>query len=806
MTVRRLKAEELRLVCDPALLPFRSTEELAPLDTMIGQTRALDATTFGIGVKHAGYNLFVLGPAATGKTTTMQRLLTQAAASEPVASDYCYVHNFSDPYRPTALELPAGRGRELGEEMTRLVEECKARLPRAFESEAFERKRSEILEALARRQEHEIAELERAARAHGLTIVRAHDGLGVAPAPFGKALSPEEFGELPESTRQGIVAALEGLEEQVEATRRRLRDHEREARAAHQKLVSEVATAATRQLIRELRERFAGLDAVQRYLDGVEADLIAHAEVLRGREEDKPIVPFLSAPQAFLDRYRVNVLVDRRDARGAPVVLEPNPTYGNLLGRIEHHVHFGALVTDFTLIKPGALHQANGGYLILEAKDVLTSFLAWGALKKALKSRSIRIQEPLEELRLVTAATLAPEPIPLTVKVVLIGTPLLYYLLYNLDEDFRELFKVKVDFDDSLERTPEVELLYARFVAATCREEHLPHFSADGVAKLVERSARMVAHQGRLSTRLGLLQDLIREAAFCARRSARPLVGADEVSRAIADRIHRANLLEERLGRLIAEGDLLISTEGEAVGQVNGISLLSSGDHAFGRPSRITVRTFAGEPGVVDIEREVKLGGPVHSKGVMILTGFLAGRYARENPLALSASIAFEQHYEEIEGDSASSAELYALLSSLSGIPLSQGLAVTGSVNQQGQIQPVGAINEKIEGFFDVCRTRGLSGQQGVVIPDTNVRHLMLREDVVEAVRGERFHVYAVSTVDEGLTLLAGRPAGERGPDGQFATDSINAAVERALADNVGRLRLIRGEPAATHPMKGERR
>jgi lon-related putative ATP-dependent protease len=801
---RRLKPEELRLVCDPAMLPFHSTEELASLDTMIGQDRALDATTFGIGVKHEGYNLFVLGPAATGKTTTMQRLLAQAAASEPPAADYCYVHNFADPYRPAALQVPPGRGHELRDEMARLIEECKARLPRAFESEAFERQRSEILEGLARRQEQEIAELEATARAHGLVVVRAHGGLAVAPAPFGKALSPDEFAELPEPTRQRIAAALEALEEPVEATLRRLREHERAARAAHQKLVSEVATAATRQLIRELRDRFAGLEAVQRYLDGVERDLIAHAELLRGREEDKPTLPFLPAPQAFLDRYRVNVLTDHSGARGAPVVLESNPTHGNLLGRIEHHVHFGALVTDFTLIKPGALHQANGGYLILEAKDVLLNFLAWDALKKALKSRSIRIQEPLEELRLVTAATLAPEPIPLTVKVVLIGTPRLYYLLYNLDEDFRELFKVKVDFDDSLARTPEVELLYARFVAATCREEGLPHFSADGVAKLIEHSARMVAHQGRLSARLGLLRDVIREAAFRAKQGGHPLVGGDDVTRAIADRIYRVNLLEERMGRLIAEGELMIATGGDAVGQVNGVSVLSSGDHAFGRPSRITVRTFAGEPGVVDIEREAKLGGPVHSKGVMILTGFLAGRYARQSPLALSASIAFEQHYEEIEGDSASSAELYALLSSLSGIPLKQGLAVTGSVNQLGQIQPVGSVNEKIEGFFDACRSSGFDGQQGVVIPEANVHHLMLREDVVQAVREQRFHVHAISTVDEGLAVISGRVAGERGADGAFPPDTVNAAVERALTENVARLRLMRGEPPASRPTKSE--
>jgi predicted ATP-dependent protease len=389
--------------------------------------------------------------------------------------------------------------------------------------------------------------------------------------------------------------------------------------------------------------------------------------------------------------------------------------------------------------------------------------------------------------------------------VVLIGTPLLYYLLYNLDEDFRELFKVKVDFDDSLTRTPEVELLYARFVAGACREEGLRHFSAEGMAKLVEHSSRMVGHQGRLSSRLGVVRDLVREAAFCAERASHALIGAADVTRAIEEQIHRANLLEERLGRLIAEGALLITTDGEAVGQVNGVSLLSTGDHAFGRPSRITVRTFAGEPGVVDIEREAKLGGPVHSKGVMLLTGFLAGRYARESPLALSASIAFEQHYEEIEGDSASSAELYALLSSLSGIPLSQSLAVTGSVNQQGEIQPVGAINEKIEGFFDVCRARGLSGRHGIVIPEGNVRHLMLREDVVEAVRQERFHVYVVSTVDEGLTLLSGRQAGERGPDGRFPPDSVNGAVDRALAENVARLRLMRGDAGSSSATKGER-
>jgi lon-related putative ATP-dependent protease len=794
---RRLQAVELRRPCDPAGLGFGTTEELPPLDGMIGQDRALAATMFGIAMRHPGYNLFVLGLPATGKTRTMRRLLARAAEAEAAAPDYCYVHNFADPYRPAALILPAGRGCELRQEMARFVQDCKARLPKAFEGEAFERRRSQILEDLARRQGEQVEHLEEAARAAGFALVRTPGALTVAPAPYGRPLSAEDFAAMPESARERIAEAARPLEEQLEATLRQLRQLEREARQAHEKLVGEVAAAVTRELVRELRERFAGLAPVQGYLDAVEADLVAHAEELRAQEGDKPVLPFLPSPQAFLDRYRVNVLVDRSGARGAPVVFEENPTHGNLLGRIEHRAHFGALVTDFTQVKPGALHVANGGYLILDAGDVLRNYLVWEALKKALKARSIRIQEPLEEFRLVTAATLAPEPIPLSVKVVLIGSPVIYYLLHALDEDFRELFKVKVDFDDSLPRTPDTEKLYARFVGSACREDRLRPFTAGGVARLIEHSGRLVAHQERLSSRLGELLDLVREASVWAEQRGHDAVAAEDVSHAIAQQVHRANLLEERMGRMIAEGTLLIATGGEAVGQINGISVVMAGDHAFGRPSRITVRTYSGQPGVVDIEREAKLGGRLHAKGVMILTGFLAGRYARQRPLALSASIAFEQQYEEIEGDSASSAELYALLSSLSGVPLRQSLAVTGSVNQQGEIQPVGGVNEKIEGFFDVCRARGLTGDQGVVVPAANARHLMLREDVVQAVEEGRFHVWMVGTVDEGLEVLTGRPAGQRGPDGSFPEDSVNAAVERALAQNVASLRQLRVDGVA---------
>jgi lon-related putative ATP-dependent protease len=793
---RRLKAEDLRATCDPALLPFRSTAELEPLRGLIGQQRALEATTFGIGMRPDGYNLFVLGAPATGKTTSMRRLLEAAAAARPAASDWCYVHNFEDPYRPDALELPAGRGRQLREEMARLVAECRTRVPRVFEGEAFEREKARILEDLARRQTEAVTRLEEAARAVGFGVVRTPGGLGVVPSADGTALTHEQFHALPEAQQQRLQTHAAELEDRVEATQRQLRQNEREAQQAHTKLVRDTTAAGTRQLLAEVKETFQGLAAVQEYLGRVESDLIAHAEELRGDGAAQPPLPFMPPPGAFLDRYRVNVLVDRGDARGAPVVFEQNPTHTTLLGRIEHRPHFGTLVTDFTLIKPGALHRANGGYLILEAKEVLRNFMAWDSLKKALKSRALRIEAPLAELQMVSVVSLAPEPIPLAVKVVLIGSPLLYYALYALDEDFGELFKVKVDFDDSLPRTPEHALFYARFVGEACREEGLRPFTADGVARLVEHGSRLVGHQERLSARLGLLRDLVRESAYCAEREDHPLVTGADVARAVTQRIERVSLLEERMGRAISEGTLLLALDGEAIGQVNGISVASTGDHTFGRPCRITARAYCGEPGVVDIEREAKLGGRVHSKGVLILTGFLAGRYAREHPLALSASITFEQQYEEVEGDSASSAELYALLSSLAGVPLAQRFAVTGSVNQQGEIQPVGGINEKIEGFFDACCRRGLTGTQGVLIPGANVRHLMLRDDVVAAVREERFHVYAVQSVDEGLALLSGCEAGALGPGGRYPEGSVNDAVQQALIRNVERLKAARGPSA----------
>jgi len=786
-------AATLRARCDPAAFPFRSTAELPAVDGMIGQERAVDATSFGLAMRGSGYNLFVLGPSATGKATTMRRVLERHARTQPAADDLCYVHNFVDPYRPTAFMLPAGRGAELRREMARLVEECRARVPRAFESEEFERQKSRLVEDLGTRQSAEAARLAAAAQAEHFALLRSPQGLMLAPAPKGEPLDPAAFAALPEPERERIQETWKTLEPKLEAAVREMRRLEREARDAHEALVRATGVAATRPLIQELREAFEGLAPVQRYLDHVEEDLVEHADEFRHLNDGRPQLPFLPSPGGFLDRYRVNVVVDRTGLVGAPLVFERNPSHANLVGRIEHHVHFGTLVSDFTLIKAGALHRANGGYLVLEIQEVLKHPMAWEAVKKALKAKAIRIEEAFEELRTATIG-LAPEMVPLDLKVILLGSPLLYYLLYALDEDVRELFKVKVDFDDSLPRTPDFELLLARFVGTVCREENLRHFSAGGVARLIEQSSRSVAHQGRLSARLGETLELVRESAFFAGRSGHDLVEAEDVRYAVAQRVRRSNLVEEHVARALAEGVLIVATDGDAVGQVNGISVSTLGDYTFGRPARITARVYSGKPGVVDIEREAKLGGRIHSKGVMILTGYLAGRHARDRPLALAASIAFEQQYDEVEGDSASAAELLALLSSLTAIPLTQSLAITGSVNQRGDIQPIGGVNEKIEGFFDLCRARGLDGRHGVVIPAANLRHLMLRDEVVEAVARDQFRIHAITHIDEAIGLLTGRVAGEAGADGTFPPGSFNAEVDRALAAHVATLRALRGD------------
>ena len=788
MPAHELPVSALRRAADPRRLAFRSTAELEPLSEVIGQPRALASVDFGVRIPSPGYNLFALGPPGTGRTTAILRSLAAQAADRPTPDDWCYVNNFAAPHRPHALRLPPGRGAQLRDDMNNLVTELSSEIPRAFESEDYERQKEQIARDIAEQKQQQFSQLERYAKERGFALLRTSSGIAIAPLRDGKTLTPEEFNQLDKATREHLEDESRLVQAALNATLRLSRRLDRAARERLQRLDREVATFAIGPMFDELREAFADFTQVVDHLGAVQRDVIENLDSFRPTaaeaSEGPGFLARLAAPQGpSLDRYRVNVLVDNSKTKGAPVIQESNPTFSNLVGRSEHQAQFGALVTNFALIRAGALHRANGGYLVLDARAVLANPLAWDALKRSLKTQSVRVEEPGQDYRYVLASTLEPEPIPLDVKVVLIGEPSLYYLLYNLDEDFRELFKVKAEFAIEMDWTDEAMHLFARMIANVCREEGLPPFSAEGVARVIEQAARTAEDQHKLATRFGEVIDLVREAGFWAQEHGHELVGAADVRQAIAERIYRSNQIEERIREAIARGLIRVPVDGHAGGQVNGLSVMSLGDYQFGRPTRITARVSPGRAGVVDIQRQTRLGGPIHTKGVLTLAGYLAGRYAADRPLGLSASIAFEQLYEGVEGDSASSTELYALLSALSGYPLRQGLAVTGSVDQRGHVQAIGGINEKVEGFYDVCRVLGLTGEQGVLVPADNVQHLMLREDMIEAVKAGRFHLYSVGTIDEGIELLTGLPAGERRSDGTYPEGTVNAAVMTRLRE-----------------------
>jgi len=784
---RELSADELRRTCAPDTFKFQHTGELAVADEIIGQPRATRAIDFGIDIASPGYNVYVLGPAGTGRTTTIQHFLERRAATEPVPDDWCYVYNFAEPSSPRALRLPAGTAVRLRADMERLVDHLKIEIPRAFESEEYEKAQHQIAADLQKVQEEELAALGQKAGQQGFGLMRTPSGLVPVPVVNGQPMTPQAYNELSDEQRAKVDETRRQLEAELNDAARRIREREREARQKAQELDRQVASFACGPLIDELKAAYQDLPDVVDYLEAVRQDIIEHVDDFRPGEEGEATPQAMGVPvvaaDSHLTRYKVNVLVDRSGLKGAPVVVESTPTYYNLVGRVEQQARFGAMVTDFTLIKPGALHRANGGYLVLAIKDVLSEPFTWEALKRALRNSEIRIEELASQYRLFAISTLEPEPIPLQVKVVLLGSPTLYYLLYSQDEDFRKLFKVRADFAVDMDRSGENVQEYAQFIAARCVEEGLHHFDRSGVARVVEYGSRLVEDQNKLSTRFGDIADLIREASYWATRNGHELVSGEDVDQAIREKVYRANMVEERIQELIKDGTILIDTEGEVVGQVNGLSVYTLGDYTFGRPSRITARTYAGKGGVVHIEREVKLSGPIHDKGVMILSGYLGGQYAQECPLSLSASLTFEQLYDEVDGDSASSTELYALLSSLSGLPLKQSIAVTGSVDQRGEVQAVGGVTHKIEGYFEVCRARGLTGDQGVIIPRQNVRNLMLRQDVVEAVREGKFHIYPVASVDEGLEILTGREAGVRGEDGTFPEGTIHYLVEHRLRE-----------------------
>ncbi len=804
MTTQPLSAQQLRQRCDPSQFDFETTDELGNLSDIVGQERAVDAILFGIGIRREGYNMFALGPSGTGKRTTIGQFLDQQAATEPIPSDWCYVNDFEQSHRPRAMQLPPGQGAVLRKDMEQLVEELRTAIPAAFESEDYRTRKQEAEEEFKEQQEKTFGEIQQQAQERSIALIRTPAGLAFAPLQEGEVISPDEFQKLPEEERKRFEENISKLQEQLQETLHQMRQWEREAREKVKELDRQVTMFAVGHLIDELREKYTKLPDVVDYLNAVQQDVVENVDEFRKSEEIPQIMgtplPRLMAGLPRFRRYQVNVLVDHSQSKGAPVIYEEHPTYNNLIGRIEHLAQMGALVTDFNLIKPGALHRANGGYLILDARQLLPQPYAWDGLKRALRSREVRIEPLGQALSLVSTVSLEPEPIPLDEKVVLIGERLLYYLLYQYDPDFGELFKVEADFNEEMARTSENNLLYARLIGTMARKEELRPFDRGAVARVIERSTRMAGDAEKLSTHMLSIADLLREADYWADVAGNNVVTTDDVQRAIDAQIHRADRLQERVQEQIQRGTILIDTTGERVGQVNGLSVIGLGNFAFGQPSRITARARLGKGEVVDIEREVELGGPIHSKGVLILSGFLGARYAAKRPLSLSASLVFEQSYGGVEGDSASMAELCALLSALAEVPIKQSWAMTGSVNQHGEAQPIGGVNEKIEGFFDVCclQGRGLTGKQGVIIPASNVQHLMLRQDIVEAVEAGQFHVYPVRTVDQAMELLTGIPAGEQDEEGNFPEGSINQRVEARLIELAEKQRAFAAPPEET--------
>ena len=790
-TNRELGATELYQRTDPAQFGFGTTADLEDLTEVLGQPRAVAAMRFGIGMAREGYNIFALGPTGTGKRRVIHRYFERRAADEPVPDDRCYVNNFDERHKPKAIRLPAGKGLAFRDDVDALIEGLSTALSAAFESEEYQARRQTINEEFQERQSSAFQEVQEKAEEKGVALLRTPAGLVFAPVKEGEVLSSEEVQALSEKERQRLEAEVEMLQGELQKIVQQVPSWQRETQEKLKELNREMANFAVGGLIDELREKYSDYADVVDHLDAVQKDIVENAhDFLQAGEEQANLPAMLrgavqdsEAVSPLARRYRANLLVDHSQSEGAPVVYEDNPTYQNLVGRVEHRAQMGALLTDFNLIKPGALHKANGGYLILDARKVLLQPYAWEALKRTLQSGEIRIESLGQMLSLVSTISLEPDPIPVDVKVALYGEPLLYYLLYQLDPDFAELFKVEADFSERMDRDDSNQQLYARMIATLVRQEELRPFDRDAVARVIERSARLVGDAHKLSTQTRDVTDLLREADYWAGEAGNDTVQAENVRQAIEAQIYRADRIRERMQEAIQRDIVLIDTEGETVGQVNGLSVIMLGNFAFGRPSRITARVRLGKGDVMDIEREVELGGPLHSKGVLILAGFLGARYAGEQPLSLSASLVFEQSYGGVDGDSASSAELYALLSAISEVPIRQSLAVTGSVNQHGIVQAIGGVNEKVEGFFDVCQARGLTREQGVLIPAANVQHLMLRQDVVEAVEAGRFHLYPVETVDQGIEILTGLPAGELDEVGAYPEGSVNHLVKARLAE-----------------------
>jgi lon-related putative ATP-dependent protease len=802
--VNELPPESLRKICEAKFIHCETTEDLVPTREIIGQERAVRALKFGLGIKDHGFNIYVAGYPGTGRKTAVKNFVEEVARDKPVPPDWCYLNNFSNPYEPKAIRLPPGKGKEFRDDIRNLIENIRTALPKAFESDDYASRRDATIRGLEKQRKDLIDKLNAKAQQEGFVIQSTPIGLLLIPVVNGKPLSQEELLSLPQETKAKIQERREKLEAELRNTMRQFLDMERKIREEIKKLNREVALYAIGHLVEAIVEKYSDNSEITGYLKDVQNDILDNLSqfIKRGEAQQRLPFPVPWMREAIFRKYDVNVVVDNSDCKGAPVVMETNPTYQNLIGRTEKEAQFGALITDFTMIHGGSLHKANNGFLIIPVEDLLRNPFSYEALKRAIRDKNIVIEEPQERYGFISTKSLKPEPIPLDTRVILIGNPYLYQQLFILDTDFSELFKVKAEFDTTMERTEENVKKYAAFVCTICEKEKLKHLEQSALAKLIEYSQRIAEDQQKLSTRFAEVGDIIREANFYAVQEKSDVVTEKHVKKAIEEKIYRSKLIQEKIQEMISRGVLLIDTDAEKVGQVNGLSVMGIGDFAFGNPSRVTASVGLGREGVVDIEREAKMGGPIHTKGVLILSGYLNQKYAQDKPLSLSARVVFEQSYGGVEGDSASSTELYAILSALSELPIKQNIAVTGSVNQKGEVQAIGGVNEKIEGFFEVCKAKGLTEEQGVMIPESNVQNLMLKEEIVDAVKAGKFHIYSAKNIDEGIEVLTGTKAGIKRQDGTFEEGTVNHRVNKQLKDMAEKLKEF--PPAPSGKKKSE--
>lgn len=772
--------------CDESHFDFKTTSDLKPLKGIIGQERALKSLDFGLGVLNNGYNIYVLGDSGTGKESVVKDLLKEKAATEPSPDDLCYVFNFNDSDKPAAIILPSGDGVAFKNDMFKLVEALLKDIPQVFESKDYESHRDEILDGQQERTKNIFNRVDRKCDKDGFKLKRSAGGLTIiAIDDSGKSLKDEDFKKFTTSQKEKMEAKLKVLQTLLGDAVREVREVEKSTKDRLNALDREVVQYVVNPYMTELLDKYSEFEDVVAYLKEVKEDIYYNIDDFRVKEESGFQIPGLklTKDEPVFTRYEVNLLVNNKGAQGAPVVFETNPTYYNLFGRLEYKMQYGVATTDFTMLKSGSIHRANGGYLVLNAMDVLRNIFVYDGLKRMIKNKELGFEDVWEQYRLVSSSTIKPEPVKTNIKIILIGEPYIYYLLYNLDREYRELFKVKVDFDNIIEKNETNIKGVAEFIAGRCDEHSLLPFNKSGVAKVVEYGVREARHKGKISSRFGDMDTVLIEASHYASQDSKKSVSREYVEKAVLEKKYRHSKIEEKLREYITEDTIMVDVDGSVVGQVNGLAVIDMGDYDFGKPSRVTARTYMGDKGVVNIEREAKMSGKIYNKSHLILTSFLGNRYARDFPMTLNAFLCFEQLYEGIEGDSATCAEVYALISSLADVPLKQNIAITGSMNQLGEVQPIGGVNVKIEGFYKICKEKGFTGTQGVIIPERNIKNLMLNSEVLESVEKGEFTIYAINHIDEGLSILTGMEAGTPDEHGLFKEGTVNNLAYNKLKE-----------------------